>query len=166
MGLAGSVLLSYGIFQVILETRKGERKKVLDEHDIEAVIAHMARIPPKQVSRSDRDALRNLERDLKMVVYGQDAAIETLAETPLPNGGHRYAVLGPMGELGSHGPAAHRDVEPAADVEIDQLMRDVAAAKRLFALPQSGFAPLAGLGRKVSHGGYRDDADEQNSGNA
>ncbi|MCH7226167.1 UDP-N-acetylmuramoyl-tripeptide--D-alanyl-D-alanine ligase [Haloferula sp. A504] len=38
------------------------------------------------------------------------AAIETLAETPLPNGGHRYAVLGPMGELGSHGPAAHRDV--------------------------------------------------------
>ncbi len=38
------------------------------------------------------------------------AAIETLAETPLPNGGHRYAVLGPMGELGDHGPEAHRRV--------------------------------------------------------
>ena len=39
----------------------------------------MARIPPKQVSRSDRDALRNLERDLKLVVFGQDEAIEALA---------------------------------------------------------------------------------------
>ena len=56
-----------------------ERKKVLDEHDIEAIIAHMARIPPKQVSRSDRDALRNLERDLKLTVFGQDEAIDALA---------------------------------------------------------------------------------------
>jgi len=56
-----------------------ERKKVLDEHDIESVIAHMARIPPKQVSRSDRDALRTLERDLKLTVFGQDEAIDALA---------------------------------------------------------------------------------------
>jgi ATP-dependent Clp protease ATP-binding subunit ClpA len=47
--------------------------------EIEAVIAKMARIPPKTVSTSDKDVLRNLERDLKMVVYGQDHAIETLA---------------------------------------------------------------------------------------
>ncbi len=39
----------------------------------------MARIPPRQVSRSDRDALRNLERDLKLVVFGQDEAIGALA---------------------------------------------------------------------------------------
>ena len=39
----------------------------------------MARIPPKQVSASDRDVLRNLERNLKMVVFGQDQAIEALA---------------------------------------------------------------------------------------
>jgi ATP-dependent Clp protease ATP-binding subunit ClpA len=39
----------------------------------------MARIPPKNVSSNDRDALRNLERDLKLVVFGQDEAIETLA---------------------------------------------------------------------------------------
>lgn len=38
------------------------------------------------------------------------AAIETLAETPLPNGGRRFAVLGPMGELGPHAPEAHRRV--------------------------------------------------------
>jgi ATP-dependent Clp protease ATP-binding subunit ClpA len=56
-----------------------ERKKFLDEHDIEAVVAHMARIPPKQVSRSDRDALRTLERDLKLTVFGQDEAIDALA---------------------------------------------------------------------------------------
>jgi ATP-dependent Clp protease ATP-binding subunit ClpA len=56
-----------------------ERKKLLDEHDIETIVAHMARIPPKQVSRSDRDALRNLERDLKLTVFGQNEAIDALA---------------------------------------------------------------------------------------
>jgi ATP-dependent Clp protease ATP-binding subunit ClpA len=56
-----------------------ERKNLLDEHDIESVVAHMARIPPKQVSRSDRDALRTLERDLKLTVFGQNEAIDALA---------------------------------------------------------------------------------------
>jgi ATP-dependent Clp protease ATP-binding subunit ClpA len=56
-----------------------ERKKRLDEHDIETIIAHMARIPPKQVSRSDRDALKTLERDLKLTVFGQNEAIDALA---------------------------------------------------------------------------------------
>ena len=56
-----------------------ERKTVLDVHDIESIVAHMARIPPKQVSRSDRDALRNLDRDLKLTVFGQNEAIDALA---------------------------------------------------------------------------------------
>ncbi len=56
-----------------------ERKELLDEHDIELIVAHMARIPAKQVSRSDRDALKNLERDLKLVVFGQDEAITALS---------------------------------------------------------------------------------------
>jgi ATP-dependent Clp protease ATP-binding subunit ClpA len=56
-----------------------ERKELLDEHDIEQIIASMARIPAKQVSRSDRDALKNLERDLKLVVFGQDEAIGALS---------------------------------------------------------------------------------------
>ena len=56
-----------------------ERKELLDEHDIELIIAHMARIPAKQVSRSDRDALKSLERDLKLVVFGQDEAIGALS---------------------------------------------------------------------------------------
>ncbi len=55
-----------------------KRKTCLDEHDIEQIVAHMARIPAKQVSRSDRDALKNLDRDLKLVVFGQDEAIGAL----------------------------------------------------------------------------------------
>ena len=55
------------------------RKRTVGVSEIEAVIAKMARIPPKTVSTSDKDILRNLERDLKMVVYGQDHAIATLA---------------------------------------------------------------------------------------
>jgi len=56
-----------------------ERKGLLDEHDVEQIIAHMARIPAKQVSTSDRDALKNLERDLKLVVFGQNEAIGALS---------------------------------------------------------------------------------------
>lgn len=56
------------------------RKKVIGTGDIEAIIAKMARIPPKSVSASDRTVLKNLGRDLKMVVFGQDEAIETLAD--------------------------------------------------------------------------------------
>jgi ATP-dependent Clp protease ATP-binding subunit ClpA len=55
------------------------RKKTIGVHDIEEIVAKMARIPPKNVSTSDREALKTLERDLKMVVFGQDEAIEALA---------------------------------------------------------------------------------------
>jgi len=55
-----------------------KRKKTISVGDIEHVIAQMARIPEKSVSASDKESLRTLERDLKMVVYGQDPAIETL----------------------------------------------------------------------------------------
>jgi len=55
------------------------RKKTIGVADIEHVIAQMARIPEKSVSASDKETLRTLERDLKMVVYGQDEAIDTLA---------------------------------------------------------------------------------------
>jgi ATP-dependent Clp protease ATP-binding subunit ClpA len=55
------------------------RKKNIGVADIENIVAKIARIPPKQVSLSDTEALRSLERDLKMVVFGQDEAIEALA---------------------------------------------------------------------------------------
>ena len=50
----------------------------IDSDDIEIVIAKMARIPSQRVSKSDVESLRNLERDLKMVVFGQDEAISHL----------------------------------------------------------------------------------------
>jgi len=46
---------------------------------IEKIVAKMARIPPKSVSASDKDLLKNLERNLKLVIYGQDLAVETLS---------------------------------------------------------------------------------------
>ena len=54
------------------------RSGVVDVPDIEFIVARMARIPPKQVSASDRDVLRSLDRNLKMVVFGQDPAIDAL----------------------------------------------------------------------------------------
>ena len=82
------------------------RKKTLGVKDVENVIAKMARIPPKQVSKDDRRALASLERDLKMVVFGQDKAIKELAaaiklsraglrETEKPIGS--YLFSGPTG---------------------------------------------------------------------
>ena len=56
-----------------------DRKKVIDVIDIEEMIAKIARIPSKTVSTSDKDTLKNLERDLKLVVFGQDEAIGTLS---------------------------------------------------------------------------------------
>jgi ATP-dependent Clp protease ATP-binding subunit ClpA len=56
-----------------------KRKKKITAKEIEAVIATMARIPPKSVSSDDKKALESLGKDLKRVVFGQDAAIERLA---------------------------------------------------------------------------------------
>ncbi|WKV51298.1 ATP-dependent Clp protease ATP-binding subunit ClpA [Dickeya fangzhongdai] len=57
-----------------------KRKKTVNVADIEAVVARIARIPEKTVSASDRDVLRNLGDRLKMLVFGQDKAIEALTE--------------------------------------------------------------------------------------
>lgn len=55
------------------------RKKTVGVHDVENIIARIARIPAKTVTSSDKDVIKNLERNLKMVVFGQDEAIGTLA---------------------------------------------------------------------------------------
>jgi ATP-dependent Clp protease ATP-binding subunit ClpA len=58
---------------------ENQRVSRIDVPEVEYIVAKMARIPAKQVSASDRDVLKNLERNLKMVVFGQDQAIEALA---------------------------------------------------------------------------------------
>lgn len=55
------------------------RKKSISLNDIETIVAKVARIPSKQVSLNDTQVLKNLERNLKLVVYGQDEAISTLS---------------------------------------------------------------------------------------
>ncbi len=66
-----------GATQQLLAPSK--RKKIIGVTEVENVVAKMARIPPKSVSASDKESLRNLERDLKLVVYGQDEAIDALS---------------------------------------------------------------------------------------
>ena len=65
-----------GAFQRLQPASK--RKKLIQVADMEKVVAAIARIPPKHVSNSDVDALKNIEPNLKMVVFGQDRAIDSL----------------------------------------------------------------------------------------
>ncbi|MDR3352184.1 MAG: ATP-dependent Clp protease ATP-binding subunit ClpA [Zoogloeaceae bacterium] len=85
---------------------KSQQKKLIGKVDIEEIVARIARIPSRQVSSDDRGTLRNLERDLKTMVFGQDAAIEILAKaikmarSGLGHPGHpigAYLFSGPTG---------------------------------------------------------------------
>ncbi|MEP3225998.1 MAG: ATP-dependent Clp protease ATP-binding subunit ClpA [Parasphingorhabdus sp.] len=71
------VIDEVGAMQMLLPPSR--RKKMITTRDIEAVIATMARIPPKSVSKDDKKTLENLDKDLKRVVFGQNAAIEKLS---------------------------------------------------------------------------------------
>ncbi len=98
------VIDEVGAAQHLLPASK--RRKSITGRDIEAVVAKIARIPPKSVSKDDREALRDLEASLKRVVFGQNDAIEALAsaiklsraglrepEKPIGN----YLFTGPTG---------------------------------------------------------------------
>jgi ATP-dependent Clp protease ATP-binding subunit ClpA len=58
---------------------KSKQKKIIGKAEIEDIVAKIARIPPQHISSDDRSAMKNLDRDLKNMVYGQDAAIDALA---------------------------------------------------------------------------------------
>lgn len=66
-----------GAYQNLLPKQK--RKKIISVSEIEQVIAKMTRIPVKKLSSQDKKTLKNLERDLKLMVYGQDDAIDALS---------------------------------------------------------------------------------------
>lgn len=57
-----------------------ERPDTITEHDVELVVAKMAKIPPKSVSKSDKERLQNLDADLQAVIYGQDHAIKQVVD--------------------------------------------------------------------------------------
>src|SRR6478672_3179070 len=71
------VIDEVGAMQMLVPPSR--RKKIITPKEIEAVVATMARIPPKSVSADDKQVLEHLEADLKRVVFGQDLAIEKLA---------------------------------------------------------------------------------------
>jgi ATP-dependent Clp protease ATP-binding subunit ClpA len=71
------VIDEVGAAQMLLPSKK--RKKRIDVKDVEKVVATMARIPPKSVSRDDKKVMKNLAKDLKRVVFGQEKAIDALA---------------------------------------------------------------------------------------
>ncbi len=71
------VLDEAGAAQRILP--KSKQKKVVGKHEIEEIIAKIARIPARTVSHDDKNTLKNLDRDLKATVFGQDKAIDVLA---------------------------------------------------------------------------------------
>jgi len=58
---------------------QGERKEIIDAEEIQDIVAKIARVPPQSVSSSDKDKLASLEKNLKMLVFGQDEAISQLA---------------------------------------------------------------------------------------
>ncbi|MCC7305239.1 MAG: ATP-dependent Clp protease ATP-binding subunit ClpA [Alphaproteobacteria bacterium] len=68
-----------GAAQMLVTPEK--RKKTITEKDIEEVVAVIARIPAKVMTRNDKEALKNLERDLKTMVYDQDKAIDVLCDS-------------------------------------------------------------------------------------
>ena len=71
------VIDEVGAYQQLQSASK--RKKVIGVSDVEKMVAKIARIPPSTVSSSDKKALKDLETNLKMVIFGQDEAINTLA---------------------------------------------------------------------------------------
>ncbi len=98
------VIDEVGAAQMLLPENK--RRKTITAKDVEAVVATIARIPAKSVSRDDKEVLQNLDRDLKTMVFGQDPAIEALvAAIKLARAGLRdqekpigsYLFSGPTG---------------------------------------------------------------------
>ena len=105
------VIDEVGASQMLLPASR--RKKTVGVRDIEKVIATMARIPPKTVSKDDTEKLRGLDVTLKRVVFGQDAAIDALAASiKLSRAGLREAEK-PIGSYLFSGPTGVGKTEVA-----------------------------------------------------
>ncbi len=98
------LVVEVGAYQYLLP--EATRKKVIEIGDIEKVVAKIARIPERNVSTSDRETLKNLSRDLRMLIFGQEDAIDTLtAAVRLSRSGLRdpnkpigsFLFIGPTG---------------------------------------------------------------------
>ena len=123
---------------------KSKQKKVIGKSEVEEIVAKIARIPAKNVSSDDRNALRTLDRDLKNVVFGQDKAIDALVsairmarsglgnpQKPIGN----FLFSGPTGVGQDRGRAAarllpRRRADPLRHVRVHGAARGVAPDRR------------------------------------
>lgn len=97
---------------------ESKRRKTVTLKDVEDIVAKIARIPPKSVSSDDREALKNLERDLKTMVFGQDKAIEALSDAiKLARAGLRDAEK-PIGNYLFAGPTGVGKTEVARQLSV------------------------------------------------
>ena len=95
-----------------------KRKKTITVKDVESVVAKIARIPPKSVSKDDKATLLNLEQDLMRVVFGQDAAIQALSSAiKLSRAGLREPEK-PIGSYLFSGPTGVGKTEVARQLSI------------------------------------------------
>ena len=92
---------------------KSKQRKTIGKGEIEEIVAKIARIPPRTVSNDDKTALRTLERDLRNVVFGQDAAIEALAKAIKMSRSGLGNPLKPIGSFLFSGPTGVGKTEVA-----------------------------------------------------
>ncbi len=92
---------------------KSRQKKVIGKQEIEEIVAKIARIPPQHVSADDRSALKNLDRDLKSVVFGQDIAIDALARAIKMSRSGLGSPVKPIGSFLFSGPTGVGKTEVA-----------------------------------------------------
>jgi ATP-dependent Clp protease ATP-binding subunit ClpA len=112
-----------GAYQNLLPV--GKRKKSISVTEIEEIVAKISRLPVRKVSTSDKEVLRNLERDLKLMVFGQDNAIEALSSAiKLSRSGLREPTK-PVGSFLFSGPTG------VGKTEVTQQLANVLGIKLL-----------------------------------
>ena len=105
-----------GAAQQLVSTKR--RKKTIGAPDVEQVVARIARIPSTQVTISDKEALRDIDEKLKMTVFGQDQAIDTLASSIRLSRAGLQSEQKPIGSflfLGSHRSWQNRSMSSIGD---------------------------------------------------
>ncbi len=151
-----------GASQMLLP--ESRRKKTIGQKEVEAVIARMARIPPKSVSKSDTESLKELKGDLERVVYGQEQAIEQVSSAmKLARAGLREANK-PIGSFLFSGPTGVGKTEVAkqlaATLGIEMLRFDMSEYMERHTVSRLIGAPPGYVGH--DQGGLLSDAVDQN----
>ncbi|MFN3233636.1 MAG: ATP-dependent Clp protease ATP-binding subunit ClpA [Alphaproteobacteria bacterium] len=143
---------------------ESRRRKTIGVKEVEDIVAKIARIPPKSVSRDDKQALKDLQGDLKRVVYGQDAAIDALASAiKLSRAGLREAEK-PIGSYLFSGPTGVGKTEVARQLSsimgIELIRFDMSEYMERHSVSRLIGAPPGYVG--FDQGGLMTDAVDQN----